>query len=199
MEGKGPLSFDQILSDPVNLNYFKQFCAPRVHTSCLAMRSQALDSRPQRCHPMPRFPPEAVGPRRFGRPQSGDPLQIPLRREGSHPPARDPFASLVRRGHTRFSLTGAACGHTQAWRRCRWRTCSSGSSARSTARSRRPNPNPNPSPNPNPNPDPDPRRARAVRRAARRRAWLAFGAPRRPCSRRARSSSSASRSCCTMT
>ena len=28
MEGKGPLSFDQILSDPVNLNYFKQFCAP---------------------------------------------------------------------------------------------------------------------------------------------------------------------------
>ena len=156
MEGKGPLSFDQILSDPVNLNYFKQFCAPRVHTSCLAMRSQALDSRPQRCHPMPRFPPEAVGPRRFGRPQSGDPLQIPLRREGSHPPARDPFASLVRRGHTRFSLTGAACGHTQAWRRCRWRTCSSGSSARSTARSRRPGPNPNPSPNPNPNRDPNP-------------------------------------------
>ena len=31
MEGKGPLSFDQILSDPVNLNYFKNFCAlPRV-------------------------------------------------------------------------------------------------------------------------------------------------------------------------
>jgi len=26
MEGKGPLSFDQILSDPVNLNYFKNFC-----------------------------------------------------------------------------------------------------------------------------------------------------------------------------
>ena len=35
MEGKGPLSFEQILSDPVNLNYFKNFCAPLVHTSCL--------------------------------------------------------------------------------------------------------------------------------------------------------------------
>ena len=39
MEGKGPLSFDQILSDPVNLNYFKQFCAPRVHTPGHALAS----------------------------------------------------------------------------------------------------------------------------------------------------------------
>ena len=28
MEGKGPLSFEQILNDPVNLNYFKKFCTP---------------------------------------------------------------------------------------------------------------------------------------------------------------------------
>ena len=32
MEGKGPLSFEQILSDPVNLNYFKNFCAAAVST-----------------------------------------------------------------------------------------------------------------------------------------------------------------------
>ena len=67
MEGKGPLSFDQILSDPVNLNYFKNFCEPPVHTSCLTY-SLASDSRPRWCRPMPRFPPAAVGPRRFGRP-----------------------------------------------------------------------------------------------------------------------------------
>ena len=31
MEGKGPLSFEQILTDPVNLNYFKKFCALPAH------------------------------------------------------------------------------------------------------------------------------------------------------------------------
>ena len=46
-----------------------------VHTACLTLHSQAPDSRPRLCHPMPRVPPAAVGPRRLGQPWSGDRLR----------------------------------------------------------------------------------------------------------------------------
>lgn len=52
LEGKGPLSFEQILADPINLNYFKKFCATASHET--ARRGPRRPAHTHGCSPPPR-------------------------------------------------------------------------------------------------------------------------------------------------